>query len=198
MVIIVAAVAVFGVLAYVGSRSHTPTHHSGSSASSSSPTTVHSTPTSTAPTGAARPGATKNKGKTKTTTTTAPSQIVALSSTSTSAVYPVGSSSYRLTVSANGPCWILATNPLTGSTLWTGTLQAGAVQQIQANSIVRLELGSPAASLAVGGVPVVFPTPAGAPFFATFEPPAAQPGGASSTTSTTGTNGASSTTSSVG
>jgi Domain of unknown function (DUF4115) len=195
LMIVVAALVLFGVLAYVGSRRSNPSiHHT--SATSTTAHTARSTGTSATVSGSSPQGSstTKPKGKTKSTATTAPSQIVALSSTSTTAVYPVGASSYRLTVTATGPCWVSATNPLTGSTLWTGTLQSGAVQQIQANSIVRLDLGAPSASLAVNGVPVVLPTPLHSPFAATFEPPSGTSTSGTTATSTT----AGSTTTSTG
>jgi Domain of unknown function (DUF4115) len=182
LAIVIVALVVFGALAYVGSRrSHTPNH-----ANSVRATTSTTAQNVTSPTGAGsshQGGSTaKSKGKTKTTTST-PAQVIALSSTPGTAIYPVNSSSYQLTISATGPCWVSATTASTGSTLWTGTLQAGAVQPIQASGIVKVELGSTSASVTLNGKPVVFPTPMSTPFIATFDPTAASSTGA--TTSTT-------------
>ncbi|MBF6555633.1 MAG: DUF4115 domain-containing protein [Acidimicrobiales bacterium] len=185
--IVIAAVVLFGVLAYVGSRRSPSRSHAHSvSATSSTAAAVSHSGSTTGP-----------KGKTKSTTTTAPAQVVALSSTSSTAVYPVSSAAYRLTVTTTGPCWVSATTAMTGSTLWAGTLQAGATQEIQASGIVRVQLGTTAASLALNGVPVVLPTPLRSPFEATFEPSTAtsSSGGAASTTGTTGATGTTSTTS---
>ncbi len=193
--VVVAALVLFATLAFVGSRrSHAPTHthsanpptsavtHHGNptSASTSTPASTPATVTGTSHRGA---GSARTKGKSKATSKTPPAPVLAQSSTPATAIYPVGSSPYQLTVSASGPCWIDATTVSTGSTLWTGTLQAGQVQQIQGNGIVRVELGSLAASLAVDGAPVVFPTPTQSPFAATFEPSAtATPTGPTSPT----------------
>jgi hypothetical protein len=183
--IVIVAVVLFGVLAYVGSRRSPPSNHTHSAGATSSTAAAVSHSGS----------ATRPKGKTKSTTTTAPTQVVALSSTSSTAVYPVSSAAYRLTVSTTGPCWVSATTATTGSTLWAGTLQAGATQDIQASGIVRVQLGTTAASLALDGVPVVLPTPLRSPFEATFEPSTtASSAGGASTTGTTGATGATGTT----
>jgi hypothetical protein len=125
--------------------------------------------------------------------------VLALSSTPTTAIYPVGSSPYRLTISASGPCWIDATTVSTGTTLWTGTLQAGQVQQIQGSGIVRVEMGSLAASLAVDAAPVVLPTPTQTPFAATFEPSSTgTPAGTTPSTSSGAATGSTGSTGSAG
>ncbi len=183
--VVIVALVVFGALAYVGSRrSHNPSP-ARSVRSTSSTTTHNGTSTSSTTSGSPHPGhtATKPKGKTKTTSTT-PTQVIAISSTPGTAIYPVASSSYRLMISASGPCWVAATTASTGSTLWTGTLQAGAVQPIQATGTVKVELGSTSASVTLNNVPVVFPTPMRSPFEATFEPTTAtgSAGGATATT----------------
>jgi hypothetical protein len=183
--IVVAALALFGALAYAGSRRSNSTNHSHSrvatssvsATSSSTARTTNPTSTSSTASGSSHQGGhtKKHGGKTKTTPTTTPTQIVALSSTSGSAIYPVSSTTYSVTVSASGPCWVLATTTSSGSTLWTGTLKAGAVQLIQATGAISVELGAPSVSLAVGNVPVVLPTPVHTPFVATFQPATATP-----------------------
>ena len=86
----------------------------------------------------------KDKDNDKPTATTQPSRIVALSSTPPPAIYPVGRTSYQVTVSGPGPCWVAGhLGPATGSTLWTGTLQAGGSRSSQATGVVTVELGAP-------------------------------------------------------
>jgi hypothetical protein len=173
-VVLVAAVLVFfGALAYIGSR------RSNTSAPPTSSTTRTTGPASTPTTagsanrGAGGGNADKTKTKTKVTPTTLPSRIVASSSTASSATYPVGSNSFQITVTATGPCWIDASTLASGSTLWTGSLQAGSVQVIQATGPTAVQIGAASASFAVGTVPVVLPTPLHTPFVATFQPVAA-------------------------
>jgi hypothetical protein len=117
-----------------------------------------------------------------TTTTTIPKQIVALTSTSTSATFPVGESAYKVTVATSGPCWVQAITVETGSTLWEGTLQAGQVQVIPASGPVTVELGAPAATLKIDNIPVVLPVPLHTPFVARFQPSTAAPTGTGTTT----------------
>jgi RodZ C-terminal domain len=173
--VVVAALVLFAVLAIVGSRrSHSPTPtHSANPPTSA--VTHHGTP-ATATGSSHRSGSSaRTKGKSKATSGTLPAPVLALSSTPATAIYPVASSPYQLAVSASGPCWVDATTVSTGSTLWTGTLQAGQVQQIQGNGSVRVELGSLAATLTVDDAPVVLPTPTQSPFVATFQPSATAP-----------------------
>ncbi len=176
--VVVVALVLFGVLAYVGSgRSHPKAGNGAVTA-----TTGH-VPATTAP--PSQPGGSKHR--TKTTPTAAPAQIVAQTSTAGTALYPVGSAAYRLTIASSGPCWVNATSVSTGSTLWTGTLQAGGIQQIQATGITRVELGTLAVALSVDGVPVVIPPSANSPFVVTFQPtaPGAAGAGSSPASSTT-------------
>lgn len=116
-------------------------------------------------------------------TTQPGSQVVALSSTGATAVYPAAADSYQVTVDATGPCWVLATSSSTGSVLWTGTMQAGQTQPIQANGTVTVELGSATCAMKLDNLPVVFPTPESTPFIATFQPSADANSTTSSTTS---------------
>ncbi len=172
-------VALFGALAYVGSRHSNSAGHGHSAAASSVSSTsssVSSDPSSTSSTvsgHARKSGRTKRQSRNvKSPPVTVPSRIVALSSTAASAVYPVGTGSYTIKVSATAPCWVLATATSKGSTLWTGTVQAGGSQVIAATGVTTVELGAPSGSLAVDNVPVTFPTPAHTPFVATFQPTA--------------------------
>jgi hypothetical protein len=184
VMVVVILVALIGALAVLGSRHPKPGRATPTSSvsvtSSSTPSTSHGT------------GHGKKHGHktTKTTPPTVPSQIVALSSTPLSAVYPAGPGPYAVTVSASGPCWVLATATATGSTLWTGTIEAGGSQVIHATGVITVELGAPSGSLTLNNVPVVFPTPAHTPFVATFQPTtsgSSVPATSSTTTTTAAT-----------
>jgi hypothetical protein len=226
IMIVVAALVLFGVLAYAGSKRSDSGHSHAASASASATSSTaghasrqgsattgpgttsgsgaHKTSTSTT-TGAG--GSTKAKAKakaakakdkaTKPTPTTQPSQVTALTSTSSSATYPVTDSNYQLTVTGTGSCWVAVTSSTTGSTLWAGEVAAGAVQVVPASGTVTVQLGTPEVTLAVDKVPVVLPTPVSAPFVATFQPTAAALAASPPTTTTTTTSGSGSATSST-
>ena len=185
VMIVLAALVLFGVLAYVGSRRSNPQAHSHSATQ----TTSGSHATSPATTGRSHGGTGQGKHvKTKPTPTTLPSQIVALSSTSTSATYPVVSNSFTITVTASGPCWVDASSASSGSTLWAGTLQAGVAQAIPATGITTVQFGTPTVAFAVNNIPVVLPTTVHTPFTVTFQP---APPSSSTATVTTGSGVAS-------
>jgi hypothetical protein len=188
--IVVAAVVIFAVLAYVGSRRSGTNHPSHAATHTTSTTTGTSNPSGTAHSTTTAPA---KKKHTKPTPTTVPTQIVAVTSTSTRAVYPVTTAAYTLDLAASGPCWVDATTSATGATLWTGTLQAGGTQVIHASGSVTVEMGSPTLSIALNNVPVEFPTPIHTPFTAAF-----QPGAAASAATTTTTAPVGSTTTSPG
>jgi hypothetical protein len=184
VMVAVVALALFGALAFIGSRrspSADRPHGATTSTVTGTRTSARSTTTSSTASGTSHPKS-HAKGRTpRPTPTTTPSAIVASSSTAASAVYPVADNSYRVAVSVAAPCWVLATAVSTGATLWTGTLQAGATQVIQATGVVKVELGALSATLTVDNVPVTFPTPVHTPFVATFQPSATPPPGSTTT-----------------
>jgi hypothetical protein len=192
ILVVIAAVVLFGVLAYAGSKRSSPGH---AKVAASAPTTTataaaaHPAPTTSA--GHATTVTTRPKPKARPTPTTQPTQVVALSSTSTSATYPVVNSNYTITVTGTGRCWVSVTGgSSSGSTLWAGEVQAGTVQAVPVSGTVTVQLGTPAVTLAVDQVPVVLPTPVQAPFVATFQPTAAALAASPPTTSTTSTTAA--------
>jgi hypothetical protein len=193
--IVVVVVVVFAVLAVVGSRRSNAHHHPSASATTSTAHQAGKSTTSTSPTpghGAKVPPG-KKKAGTKAPPTTVPTQLVALSSTATSATYSVATATYTVTVSASGPCWVGATTVATGSTLWEGTLQAGQVQVIPASGVVTVQLGTTAATIKVGKLPVILPSPLHSPFLATFQTPGTGSAPSTSTTTTGASTGASGT-----
>jgi hypothetical protein len=169
---------VFGALAYVGSHRNS-NHPTKKSTSASTHASAAVNTTSSHPRAAT--ATTKPKAKPKPPTpTTAPPQIAALTSTATTATYPAPASTYQVTVTASTePCWIQLTSADSGATLWSGTIETGDSQIIQASGTTSLDLGALGSVVTVNGVPVVLPTPQVVPFEATFTP------GASGTTTPT-------------
>jgi hypothetical protein len=191
VLIVVAALVLFGVLAYVGSHRSNSGKQAKADGATSTTTGAHSSTTATGALGSTTTAprstttTTKPQKKAKPVPTTVPTQIVATTSTSTSATYPVSAASYEVTVSATGPIWVSATTVATGSTLWAGKLEAGAVQNIQATGPIEVQLGTPAATLTMNQIPVVLPTPVRTPFVATFQPTTTATTTPASTTPTT-------------
>ena len=194
VMIVVVALATFGVLAFLGSRRSVPAgsgHSSAAAASTSTVRATHPNSSSVSGSGGSHQGAHggKHSGKTEPTTTTLPPQVVATSTGPGVATYSAPADSYNVTVTATGPCWVLARTVSSGSTLWTGTLQAGASQTIQANGATTVELGAASATLSVDNVPALLPAPLDTPFVATFQPATAggtTPGSATATPPATG------------
>jgi hypothetical protein len=191
--IVVAAVVIFGVLAYAGSphAAATSTTAAHASHAGSVTTLARSSVTTTVP----RAKKTKAKAAPRPTPTTQPTQLVALTSTSSTATYPVTNSNYKVTVTGTGTCWVAVTSSATGSTLWAGEVQAGAVQVVSASGNITVQIGTPEVTMAIDSVPVVLPTPISAPFVATFQPTAAALAASPPTTTTTTPATASSTSS---
>jgi hypothetical protein len=181
ILVVVAIVAAFAVLAYTGSKRSTPTKRTGGSASStttargtggSSPSTTTHPKHSGSPAHTPRP-----------TPTTLPATLVAVTSTDTSATYTVPFGTYQLTVTTTSPSWVQATTVSTGSVLWAGTVQPGIKQVIQAAGAVSVQIGVPSVTMAVGKIPVVLPTVVHTPFVATFQPAVASVPTTTTTTS---------------
>ena len=183
IMVAIAVIVVFGGLAIAGSQKS----HKASHGTTTSTTTRHgrsaSTTTTTAP---------KAPTTTRPTPTTLPTQFVATtaSSTGTSATYTVPHTTYQITLTGSGPCWVQVGSTSTGTTLWAGDLSSGTVQNIQATASTTIQFGTPSLSIQVDSIPVVMPTPLRTPFVATFTPsptatPGAVPAAPTSTTSTT-------------
>lgn len=172
VVLVVAAAAV-----YEGSQHHssaTADRRTASAGASNAARHPAST-TRVSPARSRHTGTTRKKRSHPATSTapTTPTQLVASSSSPTAAVYPVPTGAYQVTLAATGPCWVDARATSTGSTVWTGTMEAGQSEVLSATGPLAVEIGSTAATLSMNGEPVVLPTPLQAPFVATFEPGAA-------------------------
>ncbi len=168
--------AVFGVLAFVGSR-RSPNH----STTQTSITTVAGHQTNSHQGAPAVPTTTKPTRPPPTTTTKPPTQLVPVSSTGASAIYSVSAPSYNVVVTASGLCWVNAVDVTSGTSVFTGTLQPGASQVIHATGAINVTMGASFSSMKADNIPVVLPTPFQVPFTATFQPPTS---GATSTTTT--------------
>jgi len=143
-----------------------PSHKKAGSTASSSATSA-SNRSSNAGTPATRPGSSSGGRR---PTTTVPSSLQATTSSTTSADYQAPGTSYTLTLSASGACWVLAQATSSGSVLWTGTLEAGQTQQILATGSVSLRLGAAfVVNVSVNRVPVVLPSDHGSPFDLNFQ-----------------------------
>jgi len=186
-VLLVAVVLVLVAgLAYAGSKRSKSTGHPATTSAVASGSTR---PTATSPASAASDRHARGSGEhhkvgdaKKVPAAAHPTRIVAVSTSASSATFPVDVDAYLLSLTASAPCWVLARSASSGATLWTGTMVAGGRQTISATGAVTLELGAPTVAVTVDQVPVVLPTPFHTPFLATFQPAAST---ASTTTTTT-------------
>ena len=161
VLVVAVVVAVFVALAVIGS--HRGTHRTTAATTTTAPHHGAASTSTTAP----HPTTT-----TRPTPTTLPTQFAATTTGSggTSATYTLPHTTYRLTLTGTGSCWVQVDSSATGSTVWAGELSAGTVQQVPASGTTTVQFGTPAVTLEVDGIPVVLPTPLRTPFVATFSP----------------------------
>jgi hypothetical protein len=177
----IVVVIVFGALAVIGSRkSHNAAHKSATT------TTTHPrhADTSTSTSGTRPPQTTRP------TPTTLPTQFTATTTSSggTAATYTLPHTTYQITLTGTGTCWVQVDASATGKTVWAGELTTGAVQNIPATGETTVQFGTPTLTLQVDTVPVVLPTTLHTPFVLTLSPAAAAtPGTTSAATSETTT-----------
>ncbi len=75
-----------------------------------------------------------------------------------SASYPAPSSAYTVTSASSGACWVYAKLASTGAVVWTGTLDSGQAQTLDATGSLIVELGhANTLSATLNGVPVEYP-----------------------------------------
>src|SRR5665213_1194469 len=190
VMVAITVIVVIGVLAVLGSQKS----HKGAHSTSTSTTTRPSASAGATSTTTAKPSQT-----TRPPPTTLPTQFAAstTSSTGTSATYTVPHTTYQITITGTGPCWVQVDSAATGATVWAGELSTGTVQNVQATGSTTVQFGTQTLSLQVDTIPVVLPTTLRTPFVATFTPSStATPGSvpASSTTTTAGSSSVTSTT----
>jgi hypothetical protein len=168
IVVVVVVVGLIAALAFIGRHKPHDNSHSATATTTASDRsgrgTGHSTTTSVP----------KRTRTTRPTPTTLPKQLVATATSLSgiSASYTVPEVSYQITATATGPCWVAVVSTLTGNTMWSGVLAAGAVQKIQATGATTVKMGTPSLTLTIDTIPVILPSPLHTPFSATFIPSA--------------------------
>jgi hypothetical protein len=96
--------------------------------------------------------------------------IVPVEQTPTTARYVAPGGTYTLAITVRGPCWVMARSA-EGTVLFTGTLQAGQSQLVEADGATTVELGAAwNAAVELNGVPVAFPVGFESPLHLSFEP----------------------------
>jgi len=93
-----------------------------------------------------------------------------LSANLDAATVSVPASSYRVTVSVTGVCWVEGVETASGTDVWSGVLQAGQEHRFVFQGPVLLRMGAADASVRVDGKPLTLPAGHHAPYDVTFEP----------------------------
>ena len=175
--VVIVVLAVFGVLAFVGSR-----RSNNHSTTQTSITTVAGHQTNSHQGSPAVPTTTKPTRPPPTTTTKPPTQLIASLHLGRCRDLLGGYGTYDIIITASGLCWVNAVNASSGTAIFSGTVQPGASQVIHATGATNVTMGASFASMTANNIPVVLPTPFQVPFTATFQPPTTT---ASTTTTTT-------------
>ena len=99
------------------------------------------------------------------TTTVVSADLTPAGATAFSARYAAPSSTYTVAINASALCWVMATDPLTGKVVWTGTIAAGASHAVPVSGSLYVQLGAPTdASVTLDGRPVQLPANFRSPF----------------------------------
>jgi uncharacterized protein DUF4115 len=170
ILVVIAVVAVFVALVVIGSQQSHKGAHATSTSTTGHPSGAGHSTTTTAP---------KPTTTTRPTPTTLPNQFVATttSSSGSAATYTVPHTTFQITITGTGSCWVEVDSTSTGKAVWAGELSAGTVQNVQASGSTTVQFGTPTLTLQVDTIPVVLPTTVRTPFVATFVPsPTATPG----------------------
>jgi hypothetical protein len=129
--------------------------------------------------GSTAPTPPRKKATTTTSTSTPPPAVSSpQAATTQSATYDVAATTFTVTLTAtSGACWVDATSSATGTTLFSGTLAAGAQHSFSATGPVTLIVGAPTVlHAAVDGDAVVLPAGFQTPFTMSFVTTATAPG----------------------
>jgi hypothetical protein len=118
------------------------------------------------------------KGATTTTSTPPPPVSSPQAATTQSATYDVAATAFTVTLTTtSGACWVDATSSATGTTLFSGTLAAGAQHSFSATGPVTLIVGAPTVlHTTVDGDAVDLPPGFQTPFTMSFVTSATAPG----------------------
>jgi hypothetical protein len=103
------------------------------------------------------------------TTTVASTVLSPTAPTAFSAKYAAPSTPYTVAVDASASCWVMATDPSTGHTVWAGTVAPGASHSLSVTGNLEIQLGAPTdASVTMNGKPVQLPAGYRSPFSVIF------------------------------
>jgi Domain of unknown function (DUF4115) len=111
---------------------------------------------------------------TSTTSTTVPQTVQPEGATATAqaATYDAPDVPYTVTLTSTGPCWVYASLVSTNTVLWTGVLNSGQTQTLNANGQLVVRLGhANSLTASLNGVPVDYPAQFSAVFTMSFVPP---------------------------
>jgi hypothetical protein len=110
-----------------------------------------------------------HSGRSDTTVATVP-QVRPTSATSSTAAYAAPATGYTVALQATGPCWVEASDTLTGHVVWTGTLAPGQTQSIPATGSLIVRLGAADdVTVTLDGQQVLLPPGFQSPFNMTFD-----------------------------
>jgi hypothetical protein len=104
-------------------------------------------------------------GDAASTTTVVSADLTPAGATAFSARYAAPSSTYTVAIHASALCWVMATDPLTGKVVWTGTIASGASHSVVVSGSLNVQLGAPTdASVTLDGQPAQLPANFRSPF----------------------------------
>jgi len=107
-------------------------------------------------------------GRTTTSASTGP--VTPVAATASTATYVASGARFTVVLRAAGPCWVMASDTVTGAVVWTGTVPAGGTQALLASDPLAVRLGAPeSVTVLMDGLPVRFPPTISAPFTMTFQ-----------------------------
>jgi hypothetical protein len=131
---------------------------------------THSSDKNSGRNGSTAPKSPKKKATTTTSTAPPPPVSSPQAATTQSATYDVADTTFTVTLTAtSGACWVDATSSASGTTLFSGTLAAGAQHSFSASVPVTLIVGAPTVLHAtVDGDAVVLPRGFQTPFTMSF------------------------------
>ncbi|HVA02168.1 MAG TPA: DUF4115 domain-containing protein [Acidimicrobiales bacterium] len=128
-------------------------------------------PTRTASSGTTHPARPlTSAGGAVSSTTVLSADLTPTGVTAFNARYAIPTTTYTVAIHASASCWVMATDPVTGKVVWTGTIASGASQSVPGSGSLHVQLGAPTdASVTLDGRPVQLPANFRSPFTLEFE-----------------------------
>ena len=116
--------------------------------------------------------------RSSTTTTTVPAEYVPTSTSATLVTYDVPAGEHTISFSTSARCWVGVESSQSGPYLWMDTINPGSKAMYRASSGVVVRVGAPTSlSIAVDGIPVIFPKGQSDPVDLAIGDPTAVPSG---------------------